>query len=972
MEKVNLNGQILFSWDIHFACNYRCQYCWFYGEWQNLSLHNKYYPVSDLLRFWTNIYKKYGSAYIEIIGGEPFVYPNFTELIRELSQIHTVGITTNLSVDPADFIKKVARSDNVKVSPTFHPLFADFDRFINYVLLLKNAGMTGLVNYLAYPPQVEFINYYKEKFAEYGVLFLVMLFWGQYKGTSYPQGYTKEEKGLIEPHLGSRQGNSFQLIPKEVKGKLCRAGQVRASIRADGSVYRCGGSFPQLIGNFFCDDFELLNKPTPCESEFCPCNEWAGFLIDAKELTEAKTDEQVHLQISSVIELKPVVIKKEVSRNRIPPHRGFLTWDIHYACNYNCSYCNTPKPWNPPGSWDKDRDKVVYPGVDKWLKTWRDIYRKYGSCEIHITGGEPFTYPSFIELITHLSQIHTLEIITNLASDVNEIVKSVAPNRVRIGTTFHPEFVGLKEFLGKHVILRKNGFETWANYVAYPPQLEKMADYKKEFDKLRISFNIQPFMGHFQEREYPKGYTDSELSYLKECYTDNDIVNKKTIEWKTGTEYKNTKGKLCRMGQMYAKIYPVGDAYRCCGNPSRKIGNLVEGTFELLDEALPCECEQCHCWRCMLAGEEESWSQHWVIPNDSRKPADGLQDRYLENKKLNQFEIEQKKIKLDSRLTRLMVVLTGGCNISCIMCERKISNFILPKKTIEQIVEFFPYLDLMMWQGGEVFMVNYFKEFFQEASRYPHLTQEINTNGLLITEGWAEDIARANTRLIFSVDSTDKNIYEYIRKGAKFETLIRNITLLKEARLGHNKIDATDIVNVVVMRSNYQHLDSFIDFALQYGFRSINFMYMLGNICPEENIFTPLDNKAVNYLRRSIPKIIEMASAHGISVTYDFAPCLFGDGLSTPEDSPLTNGENLFCLLPWKSLFIDGSQGGKVYPECVCRVPVGDIFKESLGQIWNSENMCSYRKKIVNHELENWCNPNCIKGIVNKNPLKSL
>jgi sulfatase maturation enzyme AslB (radical SAM superfamily) len=306
------------------------------------------------------------------------------------------------------------------------------------------------------------------------------------------------------------------------------------------------------------------------------------------------------------------------------------------------------------------------------------------------------------------------------------------------------------------------------------------------------------------------------------------------------------------------------------------------------------------------------------------------------------------------------------------MCERKSNNFTLPRETLEQIIDFFPYLDSIMWQGGEVFTVDYFKEFFKEASQYHHLTQEINTNALLITEEWAELIARANTRLIVSIDSTDKKIYEFIRKGAKFQTLIRNITSIKVARQKYSKNDAMDIINVVVMRSNYQHLDSFIDFAIRYGFRGLNFMYMLGNICPEENIFDPADNEAITYLRQLMPRIIAGANALGINVTYDFAPCLFGNEMLAINNSAMGTNASLSCSLPWRSLFIDGSQGGKIYPECICRVSVGDIFKDPLEQVWNNENMQLYRKKIISCNTGKWCNPNCIKGIVNKDFLQSL
>jgi MoaA/NifB/PqqE/SkfB family radical SAM enzyme len=608
----NKKQPVSFNWDMHYTCNYRCPYCWFYGKWQQMAGQNKYPPLDKILKFWENIYNQYGCAHIELIGGEPLIYPNIVQLVKGLSVFHTIGITTNLSVEVNDFVRQINAS-GVHVCGSFHPSFADFDKFIKRAVLLKENGFGDGIFYVAYPPQIKLLPYYEKKFKQQGLSLSVLTFWGQYNGVSYPQGYTSEDKSVIAPYLGTREGEKFQLVPKDVKGRLCRAGQLYANIKADGTVYRCGGSNSQVIGNFFQDDFKLLDKSLVCESETCPCNEWAG-LIESKEIISPvlkAEEEPVPVIVASVEPLSP---PEKIDRTVIAPHRVFLTWDIHYGCNYQCSYCNTPKPWDPPDKWDKNRDKIVYPHIDKLLEIWQDIYDKYGSCEIHITGGEPFVYPSFLKLIHFLSNIHTLEIITNLSTDVNDILNNVTADRVRIGTTFHPEFVDLNEFLQKHLVLRKNGFETWANYVAYPPQMGKMAGFKKEFDKLGISFNMQPYMGFLNGKEYPAGYDAEELAHLKGCYDNEDIVNTKTIEWKTGTDYKKTKDKLCRMGQMYAKIYPNGDAYRCCGPHKETIGNIFNGTFKLFNEARPCDCEPCFCWRCMLVEKEPSWTQHWIVP----------------------------------------------------------------------------------------------------------------------------------------------------------------------------------------------------------------------------------------------------------------------------------------------------------------------------------------------------------------------
>ncbi len=271
---------VTFVWDLHYSCNYRCPYCWFSGKWHDLARQNINLPIDNLLKAWRGVYEKYGSAHIEIIGGEPFIYPNFTELIKQLSSIHTVGITTNLSVEMEDFVKEVD-SLKVKIVPTFHPLFADFDKFVKKASLLEEKGMIHMVNYLAYPPQIKFISYYKKKFSGHNIELSVMTFWGKYNGKDYPQSYTPQERQTIEPCLGNREGEKFQLEPKPVKGGICRAGQRYAIIKANGSVFRCGGSHPELLGNLFSGNFSLLDCPSPCKSEFCPCNEWA-FLLNEK------------------------------------------------------------------------------------------------------------------------------------------------------------------------------------------------------------------------------------------------------------------------------------------------------------------------------------------------------------------------------------------------------------------------------------------------------------------------------------------------------------------------------------------------------------------------------------------------------------------------------------------------------------------------------------------------------------------
>lgn len=283
MSKTNHKNDVSFSWDLHYACNYRCAYCWWHGNWQHLSKLNRYLSVEEWKRCWGNVYNRYGSVHIEVLGGEPFIYPNFNELVIELSKMHTLGVTTNLSVDIKDFVEQVD-SKRVKIMPTFHPMFSDFDIFLKKMILLNERGFTNYVSYLAYPPQISLIDFYRNQFSRENISLFVMTFWGNYNGIEYPQGYTDEEKSIIDGCLGDRLGEKFQLVPKkDFKGKLCHAGHYYAVIQPNGTAIRCGGSgLNEVIGNFFDKNFKLLDRPLSCNAEFCKCNEWI-FLMEKDE-----------------------------------------------------------------------------------------------------------------------------------------------------------------------------------------------------------------------------------------------------------------------------------------------------------------------------------------------------------------------------------------------------------------------------------------------------------------------------------------------------------------------------------------------------------------------------------------------------------------------------------------------------------------------------------------------------------------
>lgn len=242
--------------------------------------------------------------------------------------------------------------------------------------------------------------------------------------------------------------------------------------------------------------------------------------------------------------------------------------------------------------------KDIYLPAEKWIFYWDGIYDKYGSVEIHLTGGEPCIYPSFIALVKGLTKRHTVMFTTNLSNYFEEFAKEIDPLKIGswgIGASFHPAFVSLDSFLRKALLLKNKGFKIYVNFVAYPPQLKQLVYYKKRFEEVGLDFIIIPFRGYYNDLVYPESYTQQEKEMFQTLNNEEEHI--KDEKFKHQVEKISPKGELCRAGQDYAVIDSDGIVTRCGEARGREepIGNIIEGNFKFLDHPSPCSQLDCFC-----------------------------------------------------------------------------------------------------------------------------------------------------------------------------------------------------------------------------------------------------------------------------------------------------------------------------------------------------------------------------------------
>ena len=288
------------------------------------------------------------------------------------------------------------------------------------------------------------------------------------------------------------------------------------------------------------------------------------------------------------------------------PYRVFWCWDISYVCNYRCNYCIVDT-WR----------KTTYLNPEGWKRIWDWIFEQYGSTHIRFSGGEPFIYPNFFRILRAIGEKHTLNITTNLSFDVEEFVKEVGSiadkAQLVISASFHPEFIQLKDFIEKISYLKSRGVYASVSLVAWPPFFKDILTIKEEIERNKIEFLIIPLQGTHFDKKYPEGYTDEERKFLEglSILTSNP-ASKDMADFKLKGEDKTLKKRLCRMGQNFGMIRPNGDVYRCCTfEKVAYLGNLIEGTFKLLDNPEWCEITPCNCYKAMLVGEEQRCLSQW-------------------------------------------------------------------------------------------------------------------------------------------------------------------------------------------------------------------------------------------------------------------------------------------------------------------------------------------------------------------------
>ncbi len=365
-----------------------------------------------------------------------------------------------------------------------------------------------------------------------------------------------------------------------------------------------------------------------------------------------------------------------------------------------------------------------------------------------------------------------------------------------------------------------------------------------------------------------------------------------------------------------------------------------------------------------------------------------LKKKMLENILLNENEIKERKIKLESKPRILEITLTNKCNLNCVMCSNiKMRDWDISDRLKDEIISLMPYLEQINWLGGEVFLYKDFEKLFDTAAQN-YVKQIISTNALLITEKIIKKLMHYDVELSVSIDGATKEVYEKIRAGGSFDKLLSQLDLINKFKKIYNP-GMKKRLCAVAMEENYHELEDIVDFAYKYEFDSITFT-------PVSNY---TDNNFVFYgkkdLDAKVDKIKEKSEKYGIELenclpsekqylsllkdkygpdfesvinerikrkdenTADNSNPYCGKEFLIKKDAKENNSKIISCFSPWQKLFIDCA--GVVKTNCNCgeALILGDINAGSIESIWNGSNIMNLRHNLLVNDKYAGCADNC-------------
>lgn len=300
--------------------------------------------------------------------------------------------------------------------------------------------------------------------------------------------------------------------------------------------------------------------------------------------------------------------------------------------------------------------------------------------------------------------------------------------------------------------------------------------------------------------------------------------------------------------------------------------------------------------------------------------------------KINSSFLKREKDKFPKNLT---IEPTNRCNLNCPLCPTGLNSLNRDNRNMS-LEEYKSIIDQAKGKVDNITLYLFGEPFLHkdvlDMTKYSFeagMNVSISTNGTLIQgKAHAEQIINSGVSTIsISLDGVQKNTYNLYRIGGDFEKVLNNIKYLVEARNKTKNKNVKIIIQTVVMKQNEHQRDTLRKISKELGADA----YYEKNLIIPANIETEPDKfkeMADKYLPNDKKmQLYELKDGYYVMSGSIHNNCgfLFNQKMMTI----CSNGNVIPCCHDNKSEYI-----------------MGNVFEETLSQIWNNKKFKKYKKAI--------------------------
>lgn len=306
--------------------------------------------------------------------------------------------------------------------------------------------------------------------------------------------------------------------------------------------------------------------------------------------------------------------------------------------------------------------------------------------------------------------------------------------------------------------------------------------------------------------------------------------------------------------------------------------------------------------------------------------------------------------------------LHDSCNLRCRMChfgfrgDKPKDPYFIGLDDFKRIAEnIFPHTsELALSPCTEPMFHNDFLGLLKILKPYQIPNFWLMTNASLLTEDIARELIRMKAkRVLISLDSHKKEVYEGIKVGSDFDNVTKNIKMLARLKQGSGAGYPEINFNCLLMRSNIEHVEEYLEFVKQIGGTKVGFFHVIvfkdALHMKGESLYHHKE-----LANRYLEKIPKKAAELGIEI--ERLPEKFSVGAASAEHEQAAQK----CRYPWYMAVVDCRGNLRPCEFWFGQEAFGNLVTTSFARIWNNRKYRQLRKELFSGALNRSCCAQCV------------